>query len=318
MDDAEKVMGLAAYEMERRGMPRCPVDEEAELLLLSQGKIIGGRILELSAGGCRLALEERLPLGMHAAVEVSFRIRGFSFRLSGLTEWTSSRGSVGVSFGPMSARRRDDLMEALCETEAEAAARAKIESDEGTAEPVSELERRSTDRDPASTEGRGFRLLNVVFRRPAENRAAEESREVVVVNSMDSAGTVAPAGVEVKMPSGRERRVQARCDVDTSAVIHLVKSGSRLGGQIRDLSPGGCRIHTLERFPVGIYTRVEVEFRLQGTPLLLGGVVQVIHGRDEVGIRFLEVSARKRELLTELIAEIRKKCGPVREAGGAA
>jgi c-di-GMP-binding flagellar brake protein YcgR len=301
MDEAEKLIGLAAYEMERRGMPRCPVNEEAALLLLSQGRTIRGRMLELSAGGCRLALGEKLPLGTQAAVEVSFRIRGFAFRLSGLTEWTSGRGTVGVSFAPMSARRRDDLMEALCETEAEVAAKAKAAAEgNGAPEPAEETECAGAEPAPVSAEGKGFRLLNVVFRRVDEAGAAT--------------GDSAPAGVGGKAPSRRERRVQARCDVDTSAIIHLVKIGSRLAGQIRDLSPAGCRIHATERFPVGIYTRVEVEFRLQGTPLLLGGVVQAIHGRNDVGIRFLEVSARKREQLTELIGEIKE----MRESGGSA
>jgi hypothetical protein len=65
----------------------------------------------------------------------------------------------------------------------------------------------------------------------------------------------------------------------------------------------------VERFPVGIYTRAEIEFKLQGTALLLGGVVQAIHGRNEVGIRFLDVSPRKREQLAELIEEIREMRG---------
>jgi hypothetical protein len=117
-------------------------------------------------------------------------------------------------------------------------------------------------------------------------------------------GRAAHAGEKVQNPSVRNRRLEARCCVDTSALIRLVKIRSRLAGQILDLSQSGCRIRTTERFPVGIYTRVEVEFRLQGLPLLLGGVVQAIHGRDEVGIRFLDVSARKGEDLKELIAEI--------------
>jgi c-di-GMP-binding flagellar brake protein YcgR len=117
----------------------------------------------------------------------------------------------------------------------------------------------------------------------------------------------------------RNRRLETRCGVDTSAVIRLIKTRSQLAGQILDLSMGGCRIHTVERFPLGIYTRVEVEFHLRGLPLLLGGVVQAIHERKEVGIRFLDVSPRKRDDLKELIAEI-EECrnsgiGNVADAG---
>jgi hypothetical protein len=57
---------------------------------------------------------------------------------------------------------------------------------------------------------------------------------------------------------------------------------------------------------VGIYTRVETEFRLGGLPFRLGGVIQSVHDRDRrnVGIRFLDVSARKLEQVEQLIEEI--------------
>jgi c-di-GMP-binding flagellar brake protein YcgR len=92
--------------------------------------------------------------------------------------------------------------------------------------------------------------------------------------------------------------------VDTSAVIHLINVASRLTGRILDLSLGGCRIRTDERFPVGIYTRVETEFRLEGLSFRLGGVIQAIHDRHNVGIRFLDMSSRKREQVEQLIEEI--------------
>jgi len=105
-------------------------------------------------------------------------------------------------------------------------------------------------------------------------------------------------------PAKGERRTQSRHEVDTSAVICLVNVGSRLSGRILDLSLGGCRISTEQRFPVGIYTRVEAEFRLQGLPFRLGGVIQAIHNRNLVGIRFLDVSERKRDQLEQLIEEV--------------
>jgi c-di-GMP-binding flagellar brake protein YcgR len=79
-----------------------------------------------------------------------------------------------------------------------------------------------------------------------------------------------------------------------------------VGGRINDLSVSGCRIHTENAFPVGIYTRVETEFNLEGLPFRLGGVVQAIHDRDRhsVGIRFLDMSDRKREQVEQLIDEI--------------
>ena len=103
---------------------------------------------------------------------------------------------------------------------------------------------------------------------------------------------------------GRDRRTSHRCGVDTSAIIHLVNVGSKLQGHILDLSVGGCRIKTLEKFPVGIYTRIEADFMLHGLPFRLGGVIQAIHGRDTVGIRFLDMSSRKKDQVAELVAEL--------------
>jgi hypothetical protein len=107
-------------------------------------------------------------------------------------------------------------------------------------------------------------------------------------------------------PTGRERRVVAREAVDTTAVIVLIKIASRLPGRILDLSLSGCRIRTDEHFPVGIYTQVETEFRIAGLPVRLGGVVQAIHDKNTVGIRFLDMSSRKREQVEELIRDIRE------------
>jgi hypothetical protein len=72
-----------------------------------------------------------------------------------------------------------------------------------------------------------------------------------------------------------------------------------------DISIAGCRIRCDERFPVGIYTRIETEFRIEGLPFRFGGVVQAIHDRHTVGIRFLDMSPRKREQVEQLIEEIR-------------
>jgi hypothetical protein len=355
MEEAEKTISLAAHEMERRGMPRCLVDEEATLVVVNRGLTIPGRLLELSVGGCRITLKEKLAPGMHAAVETSFRIRGIAFRLSGLTEWTAGSNTVGVSFGPMSARRRDDLLEVLCEVEADNAAKAGDAAGQadGTrpdaevaAAPVSRpalAARHEIVRPMARPEN--FKLLNAVLRRVAGAEAAPgpapgpalggasgpapaagngepgrgpgpgapvENPSSVNQGSASNGGTAgfdqpgAMTEPAARTTSRRDRRTELRCNVDTSVAIHLVKIASRLAGQILDLSLGGCRIHTIDRFPVGIYTRVEVEFRLQGTALLLGGVVQAIHGRNEVGIRFLDVSPRKRGQLAELIEEIRE------------
>jgi len=111
----------------------------------------------------------------------------------------------------------------------------------------------------------------------------------------------------VLAPDSRsQRRIEPRHHVDTSAIIHLISMAADVRGNIVDISLGGCGICTENRFPVGIFRRVEVEFRIDGLPFRLGGVTQAIYDPFNVGIRFLDLSDRKREQLLQLIAEIRK------------
>jgi c-di-GMP-binding flagellar brake protein YcgR len=108
----------------------------------------------------------------------------------------------------------------------------------------------------------------------------------------------------IETRSKPERRNHSRHSVDDSAAVILFKIASRLAGRIIDLSLGGCRIRCHERFPVGIYTPVEAEFQLDGISFRLGGVVQAIHDSHTVGLRFLDMSPRKREHLEKLIEEL--------------
>ncbi len=100
--------------------------------------------------------------------------------------------------------------------------------------------------------------MKTVGRRDSRTRSkrckAERAAEPVHWSRLASRRTVRQA---VK----RERRQQSRHEVDTSAAILLINVGSLLQGRIVDLSLSGCRIRTDEKFPVGIYTRVETEFR---------------------------------------------------------
>ena len=110
-----------------------------------------------------------------------------------------------------------------------------------------------------------------------------------------------PGMEDMSAPS--ERRSQPRYAVDEAATLHFIEVRAQVTGRILDLSMSGCRIRTNERFPVGIYRRVETEFKLDGLPFRLGGVVQSIHDKFTVGIRFLDVSPRKRDQLASLMDE---------------
>jgi hypothetical protein len=166
-------------------------------------------------------------------------------------------------------------------------------------------------------------LVEAIYEVAAENaakaaRQADEKAQRQTPVQIPALAIVARAhplqgAVPVSPAKPRNRREESREEVDTTAAIYLIKIASRLQGRILDLSVGGCRIRADERFPVGIYTRVETEFRVKGLSFRLAGVVQAIHDQHTIGIRFLDMSSRKREQVEELIEDIREARSGVRD-----
>ena len=335
METEENIELPAAGEQDRREDPRLPVDEDATMLQLSNGLRTACRLAEISLTGCRLRTLNRYFGETGTRVEASFKLRGLALRFSAVIEWTDRKNEVGIRFTDVTSRRRDELVEVLCEVAAENAAKAVKEAAErAAAEEAGQLPVEPVAAEPVAAPPPKPQfpapkpLQSAANFRPPEPRKLPElaTRKTAPLNTDASAAT--PAGTSAPLsaaqpkpaparPAPRERRNQSRHDVDTSAVLHLVNVGSRLGGRILNLSMGGCRIRTDERFPVGIYTRVETEFHLEGLPFRLGGVVQAIVDRHQVGIRFLDMSERKREQVAQLIEEIeeqREMQAPTQEA----
>jgi hypothetical protein len=312
---------------------------------VEHGSTLACRIDNLGLDGCRIRTAERFRAGTRVRVELSFRVRGLDFRVSGLTQWTDARQLAGIHFENVSLRRKDELVEALSEVKEENARRAeelaaeqlaaaKLEAGEKAAalQTVAPQAAARTMTAQAPQQERSLFIL------PSANgtQAVSQPEAALPGDGGQSAGSGStgqrfleqrlavvpssgtpqsparpeaesnPAASPPRKPPGRECLEQSREEVDTTAVIYLVKSGSKLGGRILDLSPSGCRIRTDEDFPVGIYTRVETEFRLEGLPFRFGGVIQSIHDRQNVDIRFLDMSDRKREQIEQLIEEIRE------------
>lgn len=334
MEEEATGEGLTAQDLERRKMPRCAVDEDAVLLLVGRGATVQCRIVELSLTGCRMSTRERLPAVGELRVEATFKVHGIAFRFGGAIEWADGKNLVGIRFVDLIPRRRDELIEVLFELEAEIAAKAGKEAAEkrvAEARAKQMAERQATGqtealpfvekRPPAPPENHSKQTPEPVVSasQPGKIAFGSVSRPILAavplaVSSQEPRSHLpAPeqASPRPARPTKRERRVLSRHEVDTSAVIFLVNVGSKLSGRILDLSVGGCRIRADERFPVGIYTRVETEFRIEGLPFRLGGVIQAVHDRDRrlVGIRFLDMSSRKREQLEQLIEEIEEMQG---------
>ena len=333
----EKPESLSVERPERRGQPRYGVDDSATFLLLNNGCNVSCNILELSLGGCRLRLAREIRVALPARVEVAFKVRSIAFRLSGVTQWSDGKQTVGIRFGEMSSRRREELADLLSEIEADVAAKEakaaaeklaaeKAEADKLAARRLS-AEKQAAEREERerlSQEKLNREKLNQLkpsliepshanFAAPRFVQERAELQKAAGAPVVEEKQERHPGPEPVTSPTKRERRAQMRHSVDTNATIFLVDVASRERGRILDVSLGGCKIHSEERFPVGIYRRVEVEFVLDGLPFRLGGVTQSLHDKRTVGIRFLDMSERKREQLRQVIEELDQKRGDPEE-----
>ena len=248
-----------AAPQERRSDPRYSVDEDSVVLFVGYGAPLEARLVDLSQEGCRLRTKERVTARNRLPVEVFFKINGISFRFRGVLQWTDGQNLLGIRFVNVVPRRMVELANVICTMEETSEARADavnlmVAEQEAPQLAGRETTERAQNRNREPVAGAGMELPEPA--RPGVHAPLPEAR------------TQAP-----KAPSRRERRQQARHEVDTTATILLVNVASTLKGRILDLSLTGCRIRTDERFPVGIYTRVETEFRLEGLPFRLGGVI---------------------------------------------
>jgi hypothetical protein len=290
MEACENREMLAARKLERRSDLRYSVDEDSVVLFVGHGVPQEARLVDLSQEGCRLRTTEPVLARVRLPVEVFFNVDGISFRFRGVLQWTDGHRLIGIRFVNIIPQRMVELANIVCGMEKTAAVRA-----EAVNLLVAEYETsKRTGREAMERAVNG----NPQLMAEARMHLREDARAVAPVFMAEDAQPASQA------PAGRERRQQNRHQLSSSATILLVNAGSKLQGHILDMSVTGCRICTDERFPAGIYTRVETEFRLEDLPLRLSGVIQSIYDRNTVGIRFLDLSEREREQVLGLIGEI--------------
>jgi c-di-GMP-binding flagellar brake protein YcgR len=276
------------------------------------------RLVDLSLEGCRVRTYGQFTGKAGWPVEIAFKVKGFAFRFGGIVRWNDDRHLLGIQFVNMMPRRKSELAAVIEQMAAAVAARAKA---------VGQLIAEQWAPAPALPD-----IPELLAAKPVEPEAVKANEPLLVTKAIElPVETLAPAKThteEAEIPAEiqppvrraakpRDRRGQSRYDVDTIATLFLVNAGSALRGHILDLSVSGCRIRTDERFPVGIYRRVETEFRLQGLSFRLGGVTQSIHNCYTVGIRFLDLSERKRQQVLELIDEMEQMRAATTQADAA-
>lgn len=301
-DNAEVSVDLAH---DRRGQPRFEAYGAASLLL-SPKRILECRLTDLSLEGCRLRTIERFNAEPGLRVQVAFRVHGLGFKFAGITEWANRWNQVGIRFIEVPRRCRADLAELIGELKEEG---APIAGSACAKPPDAELHVSSNAPWQPDSGASGWKSGQP--RTESESRIPAASFQLRLAGERPALESPDPSGVGLAIP---ERRTRPRHAVDTAAVIQPdrmdhggrpgIDSGSRLPCRILDLSASGCRLRTDGHFPGGINSRVEIEFRAEGVPFRLAGVIEAIHGRLVVGIRFLDVHTPKRSQLEQLMLEI--------------
>lgn len=290
MEACENREVLAARQLERRSDLRYSVDEDSVVLFVGHGVPQEARLVDLSQDGCRLRTTEPVLARVRLPVEVFFNVDGISFRFRGVLQWTDGHRLIGVRFVNIIPQRMVELANIVCGMEKTAAVRA-----EAVNLLVAEYE---------TSKRIGQEAIERAVNGNPQPMAEAQMLLPEVARAVTPAFMAEDAQPSSQASAGRERRQQSRHEVSSSATILLVNAGSKLQGHILDMSVTGCRIRTDERFPAGIYTRVETEFRLEDLPLRLGGVIQSIYDLNTVGIRFLDLNEREQEQVLGLIGEI--------------
>ena len=125
------------------------------------------------------------------------------------------------------------------------------------------------------------------------------------------------------MPNARtflasDRRMHPRYSIDAEAGLQLVGHERAFNCRILDLSLEGCCMRAEGRFPSHLRCQVEVTFKVNGLPFRLGGLIQRCSNSNEVGIRFVGVSARRMAEWGELVAEVEEDLAAKRARIGVA
>lgn len=100
---------------ENRRTPRFECTGVASVQMTPLGPHCAARILDLSAGGCRIALEKPHRLAKGMKIDLTFNVNHLPFRVWGLVKAIRADRTIGLEFPPMSDRVRERLGELIGE-----------------------------------------------------------------------------------------------------------------------------------------------------------------------------------------------------------
>lgn len=248
--------------------------------LIHKGVSIPCEMLDVSLSGCRLRTLQPFTAGALESVKVILHIREMVLTIWGVTQWTTWDQLVGIRFIHPTGRTRNQLAGLLtCLLDQSATDVVKAAVAEESAQRGSPI----------------IALENPLLVKPevAAHEAAEEEFQ-----------EAPPPPPRPKRPEHRsEFKVLSLEEGDSPTALHLVAEDSTLSGNVLDVSQDGCLVQLVRPNSVRINAQVEVDFRLRGLWFILPGITRETLGDRIVEIRFTAMSTRKREDLSQAIAE---------------
>ena len=105
----------------------------------------------------------------------------------------------------------------------------------------------------------------------------------------------------MKPPSKNRRRVP-RYLCQGVARVRTPDGQAGEGGEVTQVSPGGCYIHTSEPAPPG--TQIELQLQVGEQHVQTRGVVLYSHPAQGMGVAFVHTSEENRNFLEELLTAL--------------
>lgn len=279
MSESELASARAARYRDRRVDERYEINAPGGCLYYKNAKF-PCEIIDVSLSGCCVRAESTFSPGSLANVEVILPILGMVLRMVGTTQWVTRDNLIGVRFMHGSARSKNQLAGLLtCLVDVSAAEEVKAAIVAAARAPGPSLVVEFDEDEPEIPQPQEVAAEK---QSPATGRAPDRS----TYRGLDAA--------------------QCQEDDEWPATLRFLKDSSFHMGTIVALSAEGCCLRTSRPYIGGVYLRVEVDFQMRGLPFRLGGVVEDVHDKSTIDIRFLEMSPRKREELAEVIEELQK------------
>ncbi|MGH9606006.1 MAG: PilZ domain-containing protein [Terracidiphilus sp.] len=248
--------------------------------LIYKKELLPCQFIDISLSGCCLRLEVAFTDGALAPVEVVLMLFGLILRIDGVTQWTAQGNLIGVRFVHPSSRSKNQLAGLLtCLVDKSAAETVKAAIASADDEP-----------------GRG-----ILMTPPAPPPAADGEEAGGSTENAEPATPVKPA----KQPEDRAGdEATLKVESQWPAVVRFLEGRSHLQGLIVDLKPDGCRLKSEDPVLCSLQARVELSFQMRGLPFQLAGVTSAFLDENTVDVRFLEMSGRKREELSQVLEEL--------------